>query len=185
MTLAWNVLGVAVLFVLAYRARSVALVGFGVDSLVEIGASTVVLWELRDVAGARRAHGLRLIGIAFVLLATYLGIQSVIVIARGFHPHHSPLGMVWTLLTAGVMWALARRKRTVGLALANSVLITEARVTMVDAVLAAAVLIGLTLNVALGWWWADPGAAMIIVGYALREGLEAIRHASTLRRKIH
>lgn len=179
-TLGWNVVGVVVLAVTAYLARSVALAGFGIDSLVEIGASTVVLWELRGVAGERRARGLQLIGAAFVLLAVYLGVQSAVVLARGFHPHHSPAGMVWTALTVGVMWMLARRKSIVGHALANPVLITEGRVTMVDAILAATVLVGLALNAGLGWWWADPAAGLVIVGYALKEGAEALRHSRTI-----
>ncbi len=180
-TLGWNVIGVAVLAVTAYRARSVALAGFGIDSLVEIGASTVVLWELRGIAGERRARGLQLIGTAFLLLAAYLGVQSLVVLARGFHPHHSPAGMVWTALTAGVMLVLAWRKAVVGHALANPVLITEGRVTMVDAILAATVLVGLALNLGLGWWWADPAAGLVIVGYALKEGAEALRHSRVLR----
>jgi divalent metal cation (Fe/Co/Zn/Cd) transporter len=177
LTLLWNVVGVAVLAYAAYRARSVALAGFGIDSLVEIGASVVVLWELRGIPGTRRAHGLRLIGLAFILLAVYLAVQSLIVIASGFHPLHSSLGIAWTAVTAGVMWILSRAKRVVGRALENPVLIAEGRVTMVDAILAAAVLAGLSLNAGLGWWWADPAAGLVIFAYAAKEGTEAIRHS--------
>ena len=173
-TLIWNVIGVGVLALAAITARSVALAGFGLDSLIEIGASVVVLWELRDPEGTRRPRALRLIGVAFLTLALYLGVQSIVVLSLGFHPHHSVPGIVWTALTAVVMLVLATSKARVGRALANEVLITEGRVTFVDAVLAVAVLVGLALNAGLGWWWADPIAGLVIVAYGVKEGLVAL-----------
>jgi divalent metal cation (Fe/Co/Zn/Cd) transporter len=168
-TLSWNVLGVVVLAVAAIEARSVALVGFGVDSLIEIGASTVVLWELAHAATERQRRALRLIGVAFVILAAYLAAQSTVVLVVAYHPGHSPLGIVWTALTAAVMFALAAGKARTGSSLANQVLMAEGRVTAIDAVLATAVLAGLSLNATLGWWWADPAAAYVLVLYAARE----------------
>ena len=168
-TLAWNVAGVAVLAMAALSARSVALAGFGLDSLIEIGASTVVLWELADVAGARQRRATRLIGAAFVVLASYLAVQSTVVLVAGFHPHHSVLGIVWTAATAGAMFCLAAAKAATGAALGNPVLRAEGMVTMVDGVLASAVLVGLVLNAALGWWWADPAAGYVLVYYGARE----------------
>lgn len=100
-TLAWNAVGIVVLAVAAIRARSVALTGFGLDSLIEIGASTVVLWELADTGQTRQRRALRLIGAAFAALAVYLAIQSTWSLAARFHPGHSPLGIAWTALTAG------------------------------------------------------------------------------------
>ena len=140
-TLGWNVAGIVVLGVAAVAARSVALAGFGLDSLIEIGASTVVLWEL---AGS----------------------------GAGYRPGHSLLGIAWTAVTTAVMFTLAAGKRRTGRALGNPVLMTEGRVTLVDGVLAVAVLAGLVLNAAAGWWWADPLAAIVIVFYALREARE-------------
>jgi hypothetical protein len=168
-TLGWNVVGIAVLAVTAVAARSVALAGFGLDSLVEIGASTVVIWELSGTGGDRQRRALRLIGGAFVLLATYLLAQSTIVLAAGYHPRHSVAGMAWTALTAAAMFTLAAGKASTGRALDNLVLRTEGRVTMVDGILATAVLAGLALNTALGWWWADPAAGYVLVYYAVRE----------------
>src|SRR6185312_15936429 len=141
--LAWNVAGIAVLAVAALAARSVALAGFGLDSLIEIGASTVVIWEL---SGA------------------------------GERPHHSALGIGWTAVTAAVMFALAAGKARTGAALDDPVLRTEGRVTMVDGILATAVLTGLALNAALGWWWADPAAGYVLVYYAAREVREIFSH---------
>jgi divalent metal cation (Fe/Co/Zn/Cd) transporter len=177
-TLAWNVVGIVVLAVAAFSARSVALAGFGLDSLIEIGASTVVIWELSDTGEARQRRALRLIGVGFVLLAAYLLVQSTWVLAAGFHPHHSLLGIGWTAVTAVVMFALAAGKARTGRALNNPVLQAEGRVTLIDGILALAVLLGLAFNAALGWWWADPVAGYVLVFYALREVREIFTHQS-------
>jgi divalent metal cation (Fe/Co/Zn/Cd) transporter len=168
-TLAWNVAGIIVLAFAATMARSVALAGFGLDSLIEIGASTVVIWELSGTGAGRQRLGLRLIGYAFAALAVYLLVQSTVVLATGYHPRHSPPGIIWTAVTAAVMFTLAAGKARTGRALGNPVLCTEGRVTMVDGILAVAVLLGLTLNEAAGWWWADPAAGYVLVFYAARE----------------
>ena len=175
-TLGWNVIGIVVLAVAAIAARSVALAGFGLDSVIEIGASTVVLWELADSAPARQRRAMRLIGIAFVGLAFYLAVQSTIVLAVGFHPRHSPLGIAWTGATAVVMFSLANGKAVTGSALGNPVLTAEGRITMIDGILATAVLTGLALNALLGWWWADPLAGYVLLYYAVREARAALTH---------
>lgn len=175
-TLAWNVVGVVVLAVTALRAHSVALAGFGFDSLVEIGASTVVVWELRDVFGARRRRALGLIGGAFIALCVYLVALTITMLARHVHPQHSPAGITWTALTAVTMFALAAAKARTGRALNNPVLLTEGRVTFVDGLLASAVLVGLVANAIVGWWWADPAAGLVIIYYAIREAREALSH---------
>lgn len=169
MTLSWNVLGVLILAYAAIAARSVALAGFGLDSALEIGASTVVLWELADVEHSRQRRALRILGYAFIILALYLTAQSTFALVANVHPHHSPLGIVWTALTAMVMFALATGKASIGATLRNPVLIAEGRVTMIDALLATAVLVGLLLNAFARWWWADPAAGYLIVYYAVRE----------------
>jgi divalent metal cation (Fe/Co/Zn/Cd) transporter len=171
-TLGWNVAGIVVLAIAAVAARSVALAGFGLDSLIEIGASTVVLWELSGSGEDRQRRALRMIGGAFLALAAYLAIQAVLVLVTGYRPGHSVTGIIWTALTAAVMFALAAGKARTGRALGNPVLATEGRVTLVDGILAVAVLAGLALNAAAGWWQADPLAALVIVFYALRESRE-------------
>jgi divalent metal cation (Fe/Co/Zn/Cd) transporter len=168
-TLAWNVAGIVVLAVAAILARSVALAGFGLDSLIEIGASAVVIWELSGTGEDRQRRGLRLIGNAFAALAAYLVVQSTVVLVTGYHPRHSVPGIAWTSVTAAVMFALASGKSRTGRALGNRVLQTEGRVTLIDGILAAAVLVGLSLNAVLGWWWADPAAGYVLVFYAARE----------------
>jgi divalent metal cation (Fe/Co/Zn/Cd) transporter len=173
LTLAWNVAGVAVLAFAAIRARSVALAGFGLDSLVEIGASLVVIWHLSGAGEERQRRALRLIGIAFVSLAAYLAGQSTWALATAYHAGHSPTGIAWTAITALVMFALARAKDRTGAALDNPVLCAEAKVTLIDGTLAACVLLGLVLNAAAGWWWADPVAAYVLVLYGAREARTA------------
>lgn len=172
-TLGWNVVGTAIVIFAAIIARSVALAGFGIDSRVEICASTVVIWQLRGIHDKREQRALRLISIAFFALAVYILAQS----ARSFlfhvHPSASLLGIFWLALTLAAILALAARKHAVGTKLANQVLKTEARVTLVDAYLAGSVLLGLVLNALLGWWWADPLAGLVIVFYGLLEGYHA------------
>jgi divalent metal cation (Fe/Co/Zn/Cd) transporter len=168
-TLTWNVVGIVVLAIAAISARSVALAGFGLDSLIEIGASTVVIWELSGTGEERQRRGLLLIGYAFTALAVYLLVQSTVALATGYDPRHSLPGIIWTTVTAAAMFALAAGKTETGRALGNPVLSTEGRVTMIDGILATAVLLGLTLNAALGWWWADPAAGYVLVYYAARE----------------
>ncbi|CCB78389.1 MULTISPECIES: cation transporter [Streptomycetaceae] len=168
-TLAWNVAGLVVLAVAAVAARSVALAGFGMDSLIEIGASVVVIRELSGGGEERRRGALRLLGAGFGLLALYLLAQSTFVLAVGFRPRPSALGTGWTAATAVVMFALAWGKARVGAALDDPVLRTEGRVTLVDGLLALAVLLGLVLNGVVGWWWADPAAGYVLVCYAVRE----------------
>lgn len=176
-TLYWNVVGTIVVLVAAVAAGSVALAGFGLDSLIEIGASTVVIWQLRDAGQSRERVALRLIGAAFIALTMYVAAQAAYSLLAASRPEHSTLGIVWTGATCAVMLALAAGKARTGAAMGNRVLQTEARVTFIDACLAAAVLVGLVLNAFLDWWWADPAAGLVIVYYGLREGREAL-HAS-------
>jgi len=168
-TLGWNVVGIVILAISAIAARSVALAGFGLDSLIEIGASTVVVWELSGAGEERQRRGLALIGYAFAVLGLYLLIQSSLVLASGYRPRHSPLGIAWTAATAIAMFILSAGKARTGGQLGNRVLRTEGRVTAIDGILATAVLVGLILNAAAGWWWADPAAGYVLVYYAARE----------------
>ncbi len=173
LTLGWNIVGAIVILTAAMAAGSVALAGFGLDSLIEIGASTVVIWQLKGVGKQRERLALRLIGASFFALAAYVLVQSGRSLWTQTHPAISPVGIVWLALTSVVMLALAAGKARTGAELGNPVLQTEARVTVVDAYLAGCVLVGIALNATLGWWWADPIASLVIVFYGFKEG----RHA--------
>lgn len=174
-TLTWNVVGTAIVVRAALGARSVALAGFGLDSLIEIFASVVVVWQLTGQDPERERRALHMIGYAFFALAVYVVGQGVATFVARIHPAPSSLGIVWLGVTFLAMLALSYGKRVTGAQLGNAVLITEARVTLIDAVLAGAVLAGLVLNAAFGWWWADPMAGLVIVYYAVREGSHAVR----------
>ena len=175
-TLGWNVVVVVSVALAALDAHSVALAGFGLDSLIEILASLVVVWQLTDSGGGRERIAMRIIGGSFLVLAIYIAAQATYLLVTARAPAASPLGIAWTALTCVAMLGLAFGKTRTGAALGNPVLQTEGRVTLVDAYLAAAVLIGLVLNATLGWWWADPLAGFVIVFYGLKEGWEALQH---------
>ena len=168
-TLGWNVVGVPLLAFAAIRSGSAAAAGFGFDSAIEIGASIVVIWELTGTHRDREKVSLRLIGSAFVVLAIYVSALAAYALIGDHRPDHTALGVAWTAMTVVVMLGLARGKARTGAALPNAVLLAEGRVTLIDAALAGAVLVGLTLNALAGWWWADPLAGLVIVGYAVRE----------------
>jgi divalent metal cation (Fe/Co/Zn/Cd) transporter len=179
-TLLWNVVGIFITAFAAVKARSIAIGGFGLDSLIEIGASTVVIWELTSTKEDVRPRALRLIGVSFYTIATYISLQVIYLFAVGSHPHSSVLGIVWTAITLITMLLLANAKRITGNRLDNPVLKTEGKVTMVDAYLAGSVMVGLILNAALHWWWADMLSALIIVYYGFKEGRAALEEAKHL-----
>ncbi len=178
-TLAWNVVGAVVVLWSAVAARSVALAGFGLDSSIEILASVVVVWHLRQIeAPVRERRALGIIGVAFLVLAAYIAAQSLYVLVSKGEAGHSLVGIAWLAATAAAMFLLAAGKRRTGRSLANRVLSTEARVTAIDGLLAVAVLAGLVLNAVAGLWWADPAAAFVIVYYGLREGWHALHESA-------
>jgi len=173
LTLSWNVVGVVIVITAAFAARSVALAGFGLDSLIEIFASVIVVWQLTGVNQHRERRALRLIGGAFFALALYILGQEAFTLISGIRPTTSVGGIAWLAATLIAMLLLSQGKRITGRQLGNPVLATEAHVTLIDAYLAAAVLVGLTLNAAVGWWWADPLAGLVIVYYGIKEGRAA------------
>lgn len=178
-TLGWNILGVVVLAIAAITSGSLALAAFGVDSLIEIVASAVVVWQLKgEESSDRERRALRIIAIAFVLLALYIAIQAALSITSRTHPRHSRLGIAWLAVTVVAMFALAAGKHDTGQRLQSPVLQTESRVTVIDGALAAAVLVGVVLNAAVGWWWADPLSALVILVYGLREARHAWAEAN-------
>jgi divalent metal cation (Fe/Co/Zn/Cd) transporter len=162
-------------------AGSVALIAFGADSLIEALAGVIVLWRFADtradsVHAERRAQ--QLIAITFWLLAAYVTVEATITLTSGDHPTASPVGIGLSIVTLIAMPLLARAKANVAGRLGSSAGHSESRQNMLCAYLSAALLVGLTLNAALGWWWADPAAALIIAAVAAREGRESWRGKS-------
>ncbi len=178
----WNAMEVVVTITLGVQAGSLALIAFGLDSVVEIFASTVVIRNLRDDRhdpGDRRVHrSLRLIATAFWLLALFLVVITIRGLIRGDRPDGSPLGVAYLAVTALVMFTLARLKHTTAAALRSETLGAEASMTFLDGCLSTGILIALVLNAWLGWWWADAAAALLVAGFAVNEGVEHWRESA-------
>lgn len=183
-TIAWNI-GEAVLTIgLGWAARSLALIGFGTVSIVELFASAVVVWHLRPGHETdqpdRTRLALRLIAVAFLALAAVLSVAAINDLATGRRADESPLGIAYLAIAAVVMFSLAAPKRRTAVLLDSAPLHSEAAVTFLDGVLSTTTLIGLALNAYLGWWWADPAAALLVALAALNEARETWGEASEL-----
>jgi divalent metal cation (Fe/Co/Zn/Cd) transporter len=174
-TIAWN-LGEAVITVtLGVIAGSIALIAFGLDSLIEVFASAVVVWHVRDLDDldpTRNRTALRLISIAFWALGVALMTGAIIRLVSAARPEDSPWGIAYTALAAAVMFGLAYAKRRVADRLDNAPLRAEAGITFLDGILASGIMLALVLNAAFGWWWADPLAAIAVALVAFNEGRE-------------
>ena len=171
-TMAWNVLTVIVSLPAAFAAGSVALGGFGLDSGVEVAASALAISAVRGGSTGSQRRNLALIRVAFVAIAVYLVAQAGYVLLSGDRPDASPVGIGLLLATVVVMTTLAVLKRRVGRELQNAVVTAEAKVTLIDSLDSALVLIALVANAALGLWWADPVGGLILAAYSLHEAAE-------------
>ena len=178
----WNLMEVGVTVTLGIAAGSLALVAFGLDSLVEVFASTVVIWHLRDTEpdpDDHRTHrALRLISIAFFALSLYLVIASSRSLVLGIQPGDSPLGIAYLSVTACAMFGLALLKHRVARAMESEPLEREAAMTFLDGCLSVGILSALVLNTALGWWWADAIAAYGIGLFAAGAGVSSWRQGA-------
>ena len=175
---AWRLVEFAIALGAGIAASSIALVGFGFDSLIESLAGFIILWRfsarrLNPEAAERRAQ--QLIAGSFFLLAAYVGLEAVRTLAGGQHPETSWVGIGLAAFTAPTMPLLALAKRRVGRALGSAATVKEGAQNMLCAYLSLALLAGLLANALGGWWWADPAAALVIAAVALREGRETWR----------
>jgi divalent metal cation (Fe/Co/Zn/Cd) transporter len=176
--LGWHIVEAAVAIIAGVIASSVALVGFGADSLIEAAAGIVVIWLMTDARSAsasaeRRAQ--QLIAASFAVLTVYISVEAIRDLAAGHHPQPSWVGIGLSVVTLATMPPLARAKRRVGEQLGSSATASESRQTMLCAYLSAALLVGLVANAALGWWWADPTVALAIAAVAAGEARNAWR----------
>jgi divalent metal cation (Fe/Co/Zn/Cd) transporter len=177
----WHGVEAAIAIAAGAVAGSIALIAFGADSLIEALAGIIVLWRFAAAradseTAERRAQ--QLIAITFWLLAAYVTAEATITLVRGDHPAGSPVGIGLSIITLIAMPLLANAKAKVARRLNSSAGHSESRQNMLCAYLSAALLIGLTLNAALGWWWADPMTALVIAAVAAREGHESWRGES-------
>ena len=174
----WHVAETAIAIAAGLAASSIALIGFGADSMVEAMAGLIVLWRFaerrRDSERAER-RAQRLIGASFMVVAAYVGVEAVRGLLAATHPEASWVGIGLAVVALATMPLLARAKARVGGELHSSTTISEGRQNLLCAYLSAGLLVGLGANALLGWWWADPITALAIAGVALYEGREAWR----------
>jgi divalent metal cation (Fe/Co/Zn/Cd) transporter len=175
---AWHLIEFGIAIGAGIAAGSIALIGFGADSLIEGLSGFVIVWlftgsRLRSENAERRAQ--QLVAASYFILAAYVAVESVRTLVGGDHPETSWVGIGLAAFTAPTMPLLARAKRNVGHQLNSSAAVSEASQNMLCAYLSVALLVGLSLNALAGWWWADPAAALVIAGVAAREGRESWR----------
>ena len=176
--IAWHVVEFAIAIAAGLAAGSIALIGFGADSLIEALAGMVVLWlftgsRLGSPAAERRAQ--QLVAVSFFVLAAYVSVEALRTLIGGDHPQASWVGIGLAAFTAPTMPLLAQAKRRIGNRLNSAATVKEASQTQLCAYLSIALLVGLGANALLGWWWADPLAALAIAGVAAKEGHESWR----------
>ncbi len=172
-SMAWMTAEAAVAITAGILASSLALTGFGLDSVLELAAAVIVVWQLRGGGEDRERRAVRLIGVTFFALAAYLTVEAVRDLAGHARPASPAAGLAIAAAALLVMPALAVAKRRTGQALGNQALIADSAETALCALTSAATLAGVGLNAGAGWWWADPAAALAIAALAAREGLEA------------
>jgi divalent metal cation (Fe/Co/Zn/Cd) transporter len=170
---AWHLIEFGIAIGAGIAAGSIALIGFGADSLIEGVSGFVIVWlftgsRLQSETAERRAQ--QLVAASYFILAAYVGIESVRTLIGGHHPGTSWVGIGLAAVTAPTMPLLARAKRNVGRQLNSSATVSEAAQNLICAYLSIALLVGLLANALAGWWWADPAAALVIAAVALNEG---------------
>ena len=172
----YNVVESVIAITAGLVAGSVALVGFGLDSLVEVSSGLVILWQFRHPMPESREHtALRLMAISFFALAAYVGVESVRGLLSGHEAEPSPVGIALAGASLVVMPFLSWAQRRTGKALGSNAVVADGTQTLLCTYLSAALLLGLVLNAWLGWSWADPLAGLVIAAVALREGVQAWR----------
>nr|WP_247601034.1 cation transporter [Cellulomonas hominis] len=173
-TIGYNVVEAVVALAAGRAASSSALIGFGLDSLVEVLSAAAVAWQFAAPdPEARERTAMRLIAVSFLGLAAFVTVEAGRALLVGAEPEHSTVGIVLAAVSLLVMPGLSWFERRTGRELGSASAVADSHQTLICSYLSAALLAGLVLNGALGWWWADPVAALVIAGFAVREGLEA------------
>lgn len=174
-TIVWNSVEAIVAIVSGTEAGSIALVGFGLNSIVEVGSAIVVVWQFSGADAEREQRALKLIAGSFFVFAAYVAGQAVWDLVSRSVPQESVPGIALAALSLVVMPVLAIAKRRVGRRMSSRTVVADSGQTMLCSYLSAILLIGLVANASIGWWWADPIAALVIAALAVREGREAWR----------
>lgn len=173
----WDVIEGVVAVTAGIIAGSIALVGFGIDSAIEVFAALVVIWQLRKASDGRYKTALRLIAASFFILAAYVGYKSISDLVGQHEPDASVIGIILSIVATAVMIPVAIMQKRTGQALGNKVLVAQAKETWLSNYLSISLLVGLSLNAIFGFWWADPTIALLIAVVAAKEGWEAWEEA--------
>lgn len=175
-SVAWNLIESVIAITAGLVAGSIALVGFGLDSIVEVSSGLIILWQFRHaLPESRERTALRLMAVSFFALAAYVGFESARALTTGAEPEASSVGIALAALSLIVMPFLSWAQRRTGRELGSNAVVADSTQTLLCTYLSAVLLLGLVLNATLGWSWADPIAGLIIAAVAVREGLEAWR----------
>lgn len=189
LTIGWNSLEGLIAIASGLLAGSIALVGFGVDSVIEVSSGAALLWRLHLDSPERRERAeqvaLKLVGVSFLALAAYVAFDAVKSLVYREVPEASYVGIALAALSLAVMPLLARAKRRVAAEIGSRALQADSRQTDICTYLSAILLGGLILNALLGWWWADPVAALVMVPIIVKEGVEALRGESCCEGACH
>lgn len=172
-TVAWNVIEAVVAIGAGTAAGSVALVSFGLDSTIEVASALVIIWQFSGIEEQRQQRALRLIAFSFFALAAYVGARALVDLAAANEPDTSIIGIALAVASLIVMPVLAIAKRRTGRQLASVTVTADSNQTWLCTYLSVVLLIGLVLNATIGWWWADPVAALMVATLAVREGHQA------------
>lgn len=173
-TITWNVIEAIVALTAGAAASSAALIGFGLDSIVEVLSAAAVAWQFASPDHEKREKAaLRIIAVSFFALAAYVSVDALLSLSGARDPEHSPVGIAIAGLSLAVMPFLSWFERRTGRELGSASAVADSKQTLICTYLSAALLVGLLLNSLLGWAWADSVAALFIAGFAVREGIEA------------
>ncbi|CAN7247096.1 cation diffusion facilitator family transporter [Knoellia sp. LjRoot47] len=175
-SVAYNIIEAVIAITAGLLAGSVALVGFGLDSIVEVSSGLIILWQFRHpLPESRERTALRLMAFSFFGLAAYVTFESVRALLTGHEPEPSTVGIALAAISLVIMPFLSWAQRRTGRALGSNAVVADSTQTLLCTYLSAVLLVGLVLNATLGWSWADPIAGLVIAAVAVREGLEAWR----------
>jgi len=175
-TITYNVIEAIIAISAGTIASSTALIGFGLDSVIEVASALAVAWQFSSSdPEARERTALKVIAVSFFALAAYVTFESVLSVAGGERANHSTVGIVLAAVSLAVMPGLSHAQRRVGRELGSASAVADSRQTLLCTYLSGVLLAGLVVNSLFGWWWADPLAALVIAVIAVKEGREAWR----------
>ena len=173
-TITWNIFEGIVCVTIGIISGSVVLVAYGLESGVEVFASSMVVWDLKGGKKEREKIALKFIGLAYFVVSLYIFIDAAGSLLKGNHPDTSIPGIIFIIITVIMMMILGFGKKKIGTKMKSETVLADAKFTLIDGGLAGAVLVGLVLNAFFGWWWADQIMALFLAGVAFREGLKEI-----------